>query len=507
MSSHALSFPPISALRANPALWPTAVLGTAAAVLAAGPAAWLVRTWHDPAYDSSGLVVFGVAAGLFLWSVTSPLKTPDGRRQTAAFGLLAASALARLASQVLAVNTIGALCLVADVYAVGLLAGLDRRARAVSPGWIAVVFAFSLPLERILQRSVGYMLQEFSAGGACSLLSLSYPDIACIGVRMTVQGADVLVDLPCSGARTLLLGLLGLAAAAALCRPSPGRAALGLAVTLLAAGSANVLRISVLAAGIAEPSRFGGIDVMAAPWHDAIGLGALSLVLAAVVGWAATCRWPGAVAEPPAAPGRPSGFRISLWKRLGLSLAALATALVIVSLPRKAVDVTHAAKPVELPLVLDGASRTDQALTTREAAFFTQFGGSAAKAAYGANGLMVTRTSSPLRHLHTPDDCLRGLGFAVDYVGASFAPVPTAVYRAVAPDGRRYRIEVSFVSDRGDVTTNVATAVWLWLQSEAGAWTAVQRITPEDLPAAEQARFSEAVLAALDLTQPIQPKG
>ena len=42
-----------------------------------------------------------------------------------------------------------------------------------------------------------------------------------------MNGADVLVDLPCSGARTLLLGLLGLAAAAAVCRPSPVRAALG----------------------------------------------------------------------------------------------------------------------------------------------------------------------------------------------------------------------------------------------------------------------------------------
>jgi hypothetical protein len=115
---------------------------------------------------------------------------------------------------------------------------------------------------------------------------------------------------------------------------------------------------------------------------------------------------------------------------------------------------------------------------------------------------MLVRTTSPLRHLHTPDDCLRGLGFRVAYLGTEFSPATTAVYRAIAPDGTRYRIDVSFVSDRGEVTGNVATAVWRWLNGEAQAWTAVQRISPEETPAREHARWTAAVVAAMELGQP-----
>lgn len=113
---------------------------------------------------------------------------------------------------------------------------------------------------------------------------------------------------------------------------------------------------------------------------------------------------------------------------------------------------------------------------------------------------MLVNTSSPLRHLHGPEDCLRGLGYQVDYLGAVFEPLPTAVYRATSPDGTRYRIDVSFVSAQGSVTTDVATAVWKWLQGEAGNWTAVQRISPEALAPRQHAQFNRAVIAALDLS-------
>jgi hypothetical protein len=75
----------------------------------------------------------------------------------------------------------------------------------------------------------------------------------------------------------------------------------------------------------------------------------------------------------------------------------------------------------------------------------------------------------------------------------------------VAPDGARYRIDVSFVSDRGEVTANVATAVWRWLEGEARDWTAVQRISQVDIPRAQHARWTAAVVAALELGRPPFP--
>ena len=501
MSRHAL----MSGLRPQPRSGPAPlILGGAALVLALDPVLWLVGTWTDPAYDSSGFLVFAAAAGLFLWSATSPIAAGSDRRR-AALGLLGASAILRLAGQVLAVNMLGALCLVADVFAIGLLCGLDRRVRAVSPFWLAAIFAFSLPLERVLQRSIGYLLQELSAQGACGVLSAVYSDLACQGVRLIVQGTDVLVDLPCSGARTLLLGLLAYAIAAGVSRPGTGMAMLGLALTLGAAAASNVLRISVLAVGLAEPGRLGGVDVMAEPWHDLIGLASLGLVLVTVVLWMRRCRPPAVRTAPPrlvrqggALPSLPGGVR------LPLSLGALAMALVVVNLPRTPLDAARAAAPAALPLSIDGDLARPVALSPREQAFFTRYGGWAAKAEYGVHGLLLTRTTSPLRHLHAPEDCLRGLGFQVQYLGAAFEPVPTAIYRATAPDGRRYRIEATFVADTGAMTGNVASAVWLWLQGEARAWTAVQRISPEDLPADRRARFNGAVIAALDLSPALE---
>jgi exosortase/archaeosortase family protein len=479
-----------------------ALLAGAALILAFDPALWLVATWRDPAYDSNGFLVFLAAAALLAWSATSPVIAEDRPRQGLALALILVSATVRLAGQVLAINTVGALCLILDVYALGLLLRLSSRARPISPAWLAVVFAFSLPLERVVQRTIGYALQHLSAGGACGVLDTLYGkgNVTCEGVRILLNGADVLVDLPCSGARTLLWTLLAFAASAALCRPTLLRAVAGFALTLASALVANILRITVLAIGIAEPARLGGLAVMEQPWHDLIGLGALALGCLPLMLWSRRAWSPApAVARTSAVPlwNLPA---IAPWQhryRRSLSLVAIAGALVIVNLPRTPVDVARREVAMELPLTLAAHARRPVALEPRERAFFEQFGGWAAKATYGPHTLMLVRTTSPLRHLHTPDDCLRGLGFRVTYLGTRFTPVPVAIYRATAPDGTAYRIDVTFVSDRGEVTGNVATAVWRWLNGEARAWTAVQWVSPEHHPEHEQ--WAAEVRAALEI--------
>ena len=397
----------------------------------------------------------------------------------------------------------------------------------MSPFWLAVTFAFSLPLERILQRVIGYPLQQLSADGACGLLATLYGDLVCEGTRLVVNGVDVMVDLPCSGAGTLLLSLLGFAFASTICRPRVRQALIGAVATLLAAAVANVVRITALAVGLAEPERFGGINIMDQPWHDMIGMTALLIVCAAIAGWALSLsrqpQAPGGVSEKQSTSPRdiPSSVANDGWwltapitpvaprrhktVSLSASLLALGLALVIVNLPGTAVDVAKRTRPPELPLSINNATRSTVPLSAREDQFFTQFGGWARKANYGAHSLMLVHTSSPLRHLHAPEDCLSGLGFDVQYLGIVFQPVPTAVYRATAPDGHRYRIDVTFVSDRGAVTTNVATAVWQWLQGKARAWTAIQRITSEEAPSNEHDAFNRAVWAALDISPTRSP--
>jgi exosortase/archaeosortase family protein len=330
-------------------------------------------------------------------------------------------------------------------------------------------------------------------------------------VRIVLHGRDVLVDLPCSGAQALLLLLLFYSVTAALARPGILQAILGLGLTLAVAFIANVVRITVLAIGIAfYPAGFP-VDVMAQPWHDLIGLTILGVSAMPVIVWARSLDraeiMPFIQHERPRPRHglRPTPFCLAALSArrpaapLAGALAFLAASLAIIILPRHALDVAKRDIPIVLPDRIDGRLASPVALSAQETAYFVQYGGAAAKADYGSTSLLVVRTSSPLRHLHAPDECLRGLGFSVDYLGLRHAPAPTAVYRAEAPDGQVYRIEVSFVSDDGQTAASIAHAVWIWLQQPQTVWTAIQRITPWDADAADRDRFERGVIAAFDL--------
>jgi len=92
-----------------------------------------------------------------------------------------------------------------------------------------------------------------------------------------------------------------------------------------------------------------------------------------------------------------------------MAVGFLIVAAVIVSLPRTPIDVARPDIKISLPLMIDNHEGTPSQLLPKEKTYFTQYGGAAAKASYGNNGLLLIQTSSPLRHLHSPDECLRGL--------------------------------------------------------------------------------------------------
>ncbi len=481
---------------------PLVLLAIGAGVLALSPLLWLLASWREPAYNPQGLWVALAVLALGLWSYSSEQRPGSDQNRRYAYALLTISALVRLVGQVLRVNVIGALTLAVDVYALATLAGLRQRERAVSPLWLSLLFAFSLPLERVVQRLIGFGLQQLSADGACLLLGQIAGEVHCVGTRILIAGQDVLVDLPCSGARGLTLLLTVFMGLAAVVRPSWRMAVIGFALALAAALLGNILRIALLALGLAYWPQ---IDWMDGFWHALPGLASLTLALLPLLAWAR--RVPPQIARivVPAPAGSSAAFegqrgRPTVFTAIGFVLVALGS----VSAPARPLDVSHAAPAVELPARIGGYAAQAQALSAMERSYFAQYGGAAAKAGYGPFGLLTVTTRAPLRHLHAPDECLRGAGHHVDYLGLDYrraggVVLPSALYRSVDPDGQVWRVAVTYVSDRGEVAGSVAEAVWRWLQAPGTTWTQLQRVTPWSLDPVTRADWDAALLRAYDL--------
>jgi len=453
---------------------------------------------------------------LFAWSISSP-RVVAGSQQRVALLLLAASAIVRLTSQLLGINFIGAITLTCDVYALALLLGTHCRSRALAPGWLALLFFMSLPLERVIQRVLGFALQQWSASGACGLLDLVGFEPVCDGISMRIAGENVLVDLPCSGARGLLMIASLYVVIACLNRPKPISAVVGIAVMLASAWASNVARISLLAIGVVQQRSSSGFNVMEAPWHELIGYSTLSLGLLPVLLWGSyvrstpvemhSGRWTdnrlsriGINLLTPARELRP--FEIVKRRPWVPALGFCLLSLAIVRLPTHAVDVSAAVRAVPLPRLIGDRIKTPLPLSSQELAYFTQYGGQAQRAAYGQHTLLTIDTTSPLRHLHAPDECLRAIGHEVRYLGVIDDSLPSALYRSRDTNNELWRISVTFVSEQGHTTTNVAHAVWLWLQNPAMAWTMIQRIRRWDGDPALDEEFDQNIIQMLDLPSP-----
>lgn len=469
------------------------------AILAMEPARWLIASWFDPVWNSQGWVMGLVVLVLLLWCISSARQQPAQHNQLA-WLLLASSALVRLASQVLGISFIGAITLGVDIYALALLLGTQTRARPLSPAWLACLVLLSLPLERAIQRIIGFGLQQLSASGACKLLSAFDFEPDCSGISIVIDTQNVLVDQPCSGASGLLLVVSLFVAIAAVKRPRAYVALHGIAVTLFAAWISNVVRISLLAAGIVMQRDLTGFDVMQAPWHELIGMFCLTLAFTPVLIWAGFCKW-----QPPSVENEKTIDTSSHCKTKSPVFAGafVALAVVIVNLPSRAVDVSGVVSLAPLPAMIGDHVRRELPLTDTEAAYFTQYGGLAQRAAYGHRTVLSVATTSPLRHLHSPDECLRAMGHKVRYLGLIEGPLPAGLYRSEDPNGDHWLVTVSFVSGQGHIATSIAHAVWLWLQQPGLSWTMVQRIRRWHANPESDLAFDQSIARYLDV--PTEP--
>lgn len=467
------------------------------------PLLWLIHTWYAPGYEGIGFWAFAATVALLLRSVWSGPVAGNlhgaeiGVRSRVAL-LLLVSLLLRLAGTLAGVDLISALVLALDCYALALWLGTAHRPIAVAPAWLAVVFCFSLPLEPLVQRTAGFILQQGSAALTCTMFKLAGFAPVCDGVRLQLNAVDVLVDLPCSGARLASFAGLVFAGLAALRRPNLQAASTGLLLLLVLVVVGNALRIAVLALGIAYSAQLP-IEIMAEPWHSLVGLAALLAVVAGLVAWSSRVQSQpvpsGLTAGPQGTPlkPQPSGLPTALAACVLASAAALPL-LQPLGMDGSAADTVAA--PATLPGYLGGYRSLPAPLGKLEASYFGRYGATAQRSSYGPHGLYVVRTRAPLRHLHAPEICLQGLGHRVEFLGTAYDGVARSRFRSIDAAGNRYRVDVSYVAADGTVASSIAEVIWHWFQAPDQHWTMIQRISPEQLASAA---FERSVQRAFNL--------
>jgi len=232
--------------------------------------AWMLARLRDGSDDPLGLVALAVLLMLLATRAHTLRIAPHTGWLAAgvAFTLLANAAL--LIAPPLACALIAALALAA-----ALMAWLPAHApRAPLAGLVLL----ALPWIASLQYYGGYPLRVVTAQASAGLLQLAGVAADRSGTAMLVQGRLVIVDAPCSGVQMAWMAWFCACAVAALVHLRDGdfvRRLPWIGVIVLAG---NVLRNTVLVALEARPQG------LAAALHEGIGLVALALVCAAVVG-------------------------------------------------------------------------------------------------------------------------------------------------------------------------------------------------------------------------------
>lgn len=450
--------------------------------LLAEPVRWLVHTWAEPAYASEGWLFVLLAAVLAARGVSSGAASPDDRGLRGALALFALTAAVRLGGRVLDLDLLGAFALAADAVALGRLLALDRRPVAVAPWALGGLVALSLPIEHALQQLVSWPLRVASAATVAAL-----PGITREGTVLVGPGGPLSVEVACSGATGLVaLGVLAFAVAA---RRTCGPRGLFLGTLAVLGGAwlANALRLLLL---VLVPA------FLHEPAHTATGL--LALAVGAVPALLLARSLP---ERAPLPPSPPATFALPAAAEAAFSVAAGLVALA----PARPADVSRPVGDVALPGVIGGWTSIPEPLADVERAYYARFGGRVERRTYDSgHTVLLVRTTAPLRHLHSPDACLRGAGHAVERLGVRAGVVPTVVWRTVDDVGRAWRVEASFVSDRGGTATSASEVAWRWLADPGAAWSLVERVSPwttcEADPAA-CAALDEGLFRSLELLE------
>lgn len=232
--------------------------------------AWMLARVRDGSDEPLGLAALAVLLMLLATRAHTLRITPHTGWLAAGAVLTLAANAALLIAPPLACALIAALALAA-----ALMAWLPMHSpRAPLAGLVLL----ALPWIASLQYYGGYPLRVITAQASAWLLQLAGVAAERSGTAMLVQDRLVIVDAPCSGVQMAWMAWFCACAVAALVRLRDAEFLRRLPWIGLLVWVGNVLRNTVLVALESRPQGLAGA------LHEGIGLAALALVCAAVVG-------------------------------------------------------------------------------------------------------------------------------------------------------------------------------------------------------------------------------
>lgn len=229
---------------------------------------WATARLADGSDDPLGLAAIGVL-GFSLWRLAPRLRSAPSRAWLVV--AMASTLLATLAS--MAAPPLLAAC----VAVLALVAGLCAFVPSGTPLLpLAGLSVLALPVVSSLQFYAGFPLRVVTAQLSTWALQIGGMAAERSGTAMLVEGRLVIVDAPCSGVQMVWMAYFCACTMAWWCGIDNRRFLKRLAFVGVIVLAGNVLRNSVL---VVLEARHANVPAL---WHEAIGLGVLALVCAAV---------------------------------------------------------------------------------------------------------------------------------------------------------------------------------------------------------------------------------
>ncbi len=339
---------------------------------------------------------------------------------------------------------------------IAFLSGMHHRA-----GQVALLL-LSLPVQASLDFFLGFPFRLVTAEGARILLSIFGLSVERLGVQLSLGGAIVSVDPPCSGLQMLWATAFLTAILAALFKLSYLRTFLmGLAALLLCL-LANTLRATLLV--FPEAGLLSIPDFL----HEGTGLIFFLLAGLCIVKLSRSLQ---TVKNTPEKSTRSLPTRL-LATAFGVSLITLVPAGTLGEPPSTQFSplTAYQGQPVE-----------EVPLSPREEAFARNFPGQLRVYRVGNDTLIVRHVTKATRMLHPSYHCLKAEGFSISNSSLQTDPKghQSSTYQANLNNEAYLVSEVIRSADGSRHWTDVSA--WYWhalFNPNSGPWIAETRLTP-----------------------------